>query len=113
MNYSLILKDSIIPDNSDIQLDEVKIHPQIIILQKLVTGINEAISKINNATKKDTYKFKQLEESPSRTLGRIANTFKSIKERINKVDTWAIIILCLFIDLIVPLAIYLLHILMI
>jgi hypothetical protein len=49
-----------------------------------------------------------LEESPSRTLGRIASTFKSVKDRISKVDTWAIIILCLFIDLVVPLAIYLL-----
>jgi hypothetical protein len=49
-----------------------------------------------------------LEESRSRDLGRIANTFKSIKDRITKVDTWAIIILCLFVDLIVPLAIYLL-----
>jgi hypothetical protein len=49
-----------------------------------------------------------LEESPSRTLGRIANTFKSVKDRISKVDTWAIIILCLFIDILVPLAIYML-----
>lgn len=107
-NYSVLLKDSIIPDNSDIRLEEVKAHPQIKILQWLVTGINEATSKINNATKPDTHKFQVLEESPSRTLGRIANTFKSVKDRISKVDTWAIIILCLFIDLVVPLAIYLL-----
>ena len=97
-----------IPDNSDIKLEEVKTHPQINILQKLVTGINDATSKINSGTKSNSYKFKELEESPSRTLGRIANTFKSVKDRINKVDTWAIIILCLFVDLIVPLAIYLL-----
>ena len=106
--YTAILKDSIIPDNSDIKLEEVKTHPQINILQKLVTGINDATSKINSGTKSNSYKFKELEESPSRTLGRIANTFKSVKDRINKVDTWAIIILCLFVDLIVPLAIYLL-----
>jgi len=107
-NYSVLLKDSIIPDNSDITLEEVKNNPQINILQRLVTGINEATSKINYATKSNSYKFKELEESPSRTLGRIANTFKSVKVRISKVDTWAIIILCLFIDLLVPLAIYLL-----
>ena len=105
-NYSVLLKDSIIPDNSDITLEEVKNNPQINILQRLVTGINEATSKINYATKSNSYKFKELEESPSRTLGRIANTFKSVKVRISKVDTWAIIILCLFIDLLVPLAIY-------
>ena len=106
--YTSILKDSIIPDNSEITLQEVKTHPQISILQNLITGINAATSKVNAGTKSDSYKFIQLEESSSRTLGRIANTFKSIKDRINKVDTWAIIILCLFIDLIVPLAIYLL-----
>jgi len=107
-NFTKVLKDSIIPDNSEINLEDVKTHPQIDILQKLVTGINDATSKINKATKPDSFKFQALEESPSRTLGRIANTFKSIKDRITKVDTWAIIILCLFVDLIVPLAIYLL-----
>lgn len=106
--YSNVLKDSIIPDNSDIKLDDVKQHPQINLLQRLVTGINEATSKINNASKSKLSKFDQLPESPSRTLGRIANTFSSIKQRINKIDTWAIILLCLFVDLIVPLAIYLL-----
>ena len=107
-SYTTVLKDSIIPDNSDIKLEDVKNNPQINILQRVVTGINDATSKINKATKPDSFKFQVLEESPSRTLGRIANTFKSIKDRINKVDTWAIIILCLFVDLIVPLAIYLL-----
>jgi hypothetical protein len=38
----------------------------------------------------------------------IKYTILSIKERIREIDTWAIIILCLFIDLLVPLAIYLL-----
>jgi hypothetical protein len=107
-NYTTVLRDSIIPDNSEINLEDVKTNPQIDILQKLVTGINDATSKINKATKPDSFKFQVLEESPSRTLGRIANTFKSVKDRITKVDTWAIIILCLFVDLIVPLAIYLL-----
>lgn len=106
--YSNLLRDSIIPDNSEIALEEVRDHPQINILQRLVTGINEAISKINYATKPNTYKFQMLEESQSQTLGRIANTFNSVKDRIRKVDTWAIIFLCLFIDLVVPLAIYLL-----
>jgi hypothetical protein len=108
INYTPILKESIIPDNSEIELDEVKRHPQIDILQRLVTGINDATSKINNATKAKSYKFSVLEESQSRTLGRIANTFKSVKKRIDKVDTWTIIFICLFIDLLVPLAIYVL-----
>jgi len=104
--YTPILKDSIIPDNSTIALADVKTNKQIKTLQKLISGINEATSKINKSSNKEI--FKQLEEAQCRNLGTIAHTFKSVKERLNKVDTWAILILCLFIDLVVPLAIYLL-----
>jgi hypothetical protein len=104
--YTPILKDSIIPDNSDIKLEDVKTNKQINSLQKLVTELNEATSKINKSSRKIA--FQPLDESQTRNLGRIAHTFKSIKNRIKLVDTWAIIILCLFIDLVVPLAIYLL-----
>lgn len=104
--YSSILKDSIIPDNSPILLEKVKTNKQINVLQKLVSGINAATSKINKSSNDEI--FKPLEEAQCRNLGTIAHTFKSVITRINKVDTWAIIILCLFIDLVVPLAIYLL-----
>jgi hypothetical protein len=104
--YTPILLDSIIPDNSEIKLEDVQTHPQIIILQKLVTGINDATSKINNATKSDSFKFQAIEEPQSRNLGRIAFTFQSIKDRNTKVETWVIIFLCLFVNLILPLTIY-------
>jgi hypothetical protein len=107
-NYTTVLRDSIIPDKSEIKLEEVQTHPQINILVKLVTGINEATSKINSATKPDSFKFQVVEEPQSPNLGRIAFTFQSIKERNAKMDTWGIIILCLFVNLILPLAIYLL-----
>jgi hypothetical protein len=106
LSFSPLLKDSIIPDNSDIKLEDVKTNKQINSLQKLVSGLNEATSKINKSSRKDI--FRPLDEAQTRNLGRIAHTFKSIKDRIKLVDTWAIIILCLFIDLVVPLAIYLL-----
>ncbi len=106
-NYTTVLRDSIIPDKSEIKLGEVQTHPQINILVKLVTGINEATSKINSATKPDSFKFQVVEEPQSPNLGRIAFTFQSIKERNAKMDTWGIIILCLFVNLILPLAIYL------
>ena len=77
-----------------------------LILQKLFTGINGATSKINNSSRKDL--FQPLEEAQTRNLGKIAHTLKSIKNRSDKTDTWAIIFLCLFIDLLVPLAIYVL-----
>jgi hypothetical protein len=106
IKYTTILKDSIIPDNSTILLENVASDKQIDILQKLVTGLNGAISKINNSSGKVL--FHELEEAQTRNLGKIAHTLKSIKNRSDKTDTWAIIILCLFVDLIVPLAIYLL-----
>ncbi len=105
-NYATVLRDSIIPDNSEINLEDVQTHPQIIILQKLVTGINDATSKINSATKSDSFKFQAVEEPQSRDLGRIAYTFQSIKDRNTKVETWVIIFLCLFVNLMLPLTIY-------
>ena len=106
IKYTTILKDSIIPDNSAILLENVTTDKQIDVLQKLVTGINGATSKINNSSRKDL--FQPLEEAQTRNLGKIAHTLKSIKNRSDKTDTWAIIFLCLFIDLLVPLAIYVL-----
>jgi len=110
--YTPILKDSIIPDNSQIELEKIKDNTQIITLQKLATGIDEACFKINEASKKRSNSkkndFALVGEIKSQNLGRIAHTVSSVKERINKIDTWAIIFICLFIDLLVPLAIYLL-----
>jgi hypothetical protein len=104
--YTPILKENIIPDNSDVEIENVKTNKQIKTLQNLVSGLDEATSKINEAAKKDI--FTKLEEAKTRNLGRVAHTFASVKERISKVDTWTIIFICLFIDLLVPLAIYIL-----
>jgi len=110
--YTPILLDSIIPDNSELKIENIKNNNQVVILQKLATGMDEASSKINEASKKKTVvkseDFVLIGETKSQNIGTIAHTVASIKDRITKVDTWAIIILCLFVDLIVPLAIYLL-----
>lgn len=103
INYSPILKE-IIADDSRIPLESVKTHPQINQLQNLVTSLDDATIKINEASNQQLYP--KLKEAKTRNLGRIAHTLSSIKERINKIDTWAMILLCLFIDLLVPLAIY-------
>lgn len=104
--YTPILKNEIIPDNSEIKLDSIKTNKQINILQNIVDNLNEATSKINESRKKNI--FTKLNDVQTRNLGRIAHTASSVKERIDKVDTWSIIFICLFIDLLVPLAIYLL-----
>jgi hypothetical protein len=111
--YTPILIDSIIPDNSEIKIENIKSNPQVITLQKLASELDEASSQINESLKnkkgdKTLPNFSLIGETKSQNIGTIAHTVASIKDRITKVDTWAIIILCLFVDLIVPLAIYLL-----
>ncbi|NVO11913.1 MAG: hypothetical protein HXX16_18290 [Bacteroidales bacterium] len=103
--YSPILKE-IIADDNRVQLESVKTHPQINHLQRLITSLDDATIKINEASNKQI--FPKLNEAKTRNLGRIAHTLNSIMERINHIDTWAMILLCLFIDLLVPLAIYIL-----
>ena len=81
-------------------------HPQIQTLQNVVTDIDNATKKINEGSKKNIYPL--LKEAETRNLGRIKHTLNSIKKRISETDTLGIILVCLFIDLLVPLAIYLL-----
>ena len=103
IKFTPILRE-IISDDSRIPLESVKTHPQIIQLQNLVTNLDDATIKINEASNKQLYS--KLKEAKTRNLGRIAHTLSSIRERIDKIDTWAMILLCLFIDLLVPLLIY-------
>ena len=103
----------IIEDDHEIPLDALitlrqkgKNHPQIQTLQNLVTDLDNATKKINEGSKKNIYPI--LKEAETRNLGRIKHTFYSVKKRISETDTKGIILICLFIDLLVPLAIYLL-----
>lgn len=101
----------IIEDDHEIQLDSLIYlrqkganHPQIQILQNLVTDLDNATKKINEGSKKNIYPI--LKEAETRNLGRIKHTLNSIKKRFTETDTLGIILVCLFIDLLVPLAIY-------
>ena len=103
----------IIEDDSEIQLDSLinlrqkgSNHPQIQLLQNLVTDIDNSTKKINEGNKEEIYPI--LKEAETRNLGRIKHTLNSVKKRLSETDTLGIIFVCLFIDLLVPLAIYLL-----
>lgn len=102
---------NIIEDNSKIDVDSIRSNTQIKTLQQLVTKMdnvcidaNKIASQINNDRPKDV--CNTYGEVESQNLGTFAHTIRSVKERIYRIDTWGIIILCLFIDLIVPLAIF-------
>lgn len=103
----------IIEDDREIPLEALinlrqkgKNHPQIQALQNLVTDIDNATKKINEGSKKNIYPV--LKEAETRNLGRVKHTFNSVGKRIKQTDTIGIIVICLFIDLLVPLAIYML-----
>ena len=104
--YTPILKE-IIADKSDISVKGAKNHKQINQLQNLVTDLDNVATQINEGSNSVIFPDK-LEEAKTTNLGTVAHTFTSIWQRIGKIDTWVMILLVLFIDLLVPLAIYVL-----
>jgi hypothetical protein len=103
--------------------DTAVFHKQVNQLKDLVQTHDDICNEIN------TLKFKSKENGKEKTLyltpinpdtkaelqfpksiylGRFNHTLDSVSARINKKDTWGIIILVLFIDFIVPLGIFLL-----
>lgn len=103
------LLEKIGSEDEDFKLDSIKNHPKVVLIKETVQRINSAVIKMNKGNKKEILKELEKEKYPrADKLGEIQNTFITIGERINQISTWAIIILCLFIDLVVPLALYLL-----
>jgi hypothetical protein len=101
--------EEIAADDSPILLDSIKTHPHVQLIDKTVQKLNSAVISYNKGS--DTTLLKELHKDHhprAKQLGRIQNTFITIGERVDQISTWAIILLCLFIDLIVPLALYLL-----
>jgi hypothetical protein len=94
-------------DDNPIALDSVMTHPHVKIIKDVVESINSSAININESAGKEIIKPLSKDIYPNADkLGRIQNTLSTIGKRLNQISTWAIIILCLFIDLIVPLAIY-------
>ncbi len=108
-SYAVPFLTDIAKDDSSIKLDSVKSHPQVKFIQEVFFKLKSSVIQFNKGSKKEV--LTELDEKRDLhidKLGEIQNTFITIGERINQISTWAIILLCLFIDLIVPLAIYLL-----
>ena len=96
-------------DQRDIDLDKVKSNPQIQIMKKAVKGIDSAVVQINSGMGTPVFKLLNSKDNPvpkTQFLGQVKHTFETISERISDISTWWVISLCLFVDLIVPMAIY-------
>lgn len=109
--YNPIL-DSIANDDKRVYLDSLKFdnyvpNKQIKTLKLVVDKINQIDIRVNTALNKPQPPIYSKENPKSKHIGKFEHTLASVKERINKIDTWGIILLCLFIDLLVPLFIYL------
>jgi heme/copper-type cytochrome/quinol oxidase subunit 4 len=114
-NLQLEFTDSLNQIKSDNQteykLHSIRKYKNVQTIVNFVGKLNTIVELINQSNGKNTVLLKRLDEDThprADKLGMIKFTIVSIKERIKEIDTWAIIILCLFIDLVVPLAIYLL-----
>lgn len=112
--------DSIIADKSDVSLDSIKQNRQIVFLQNLVSRIDSAVLEINsgiennNAELRKLTQIKDITESDklqipkSQYLGQFRHTVEIIRSRLFYTSTLFIILMCLFIDIIVPLGIFIL-----
>ncbi len=106
------LLEAIMTDTAAIDLSNPSKLKQVVTMGQAASqfdiigkGVNEFLAKKDQLPKLND-EVNQVAFPPTKELGRFAHTISSVKQRINKIDTWGIIILCLFIDLIVPLAIY-------
>lgn len=109
--YNPIL-DSIANDDKRIELDNLAYeryipNKQIKTLKMVADKIRQVDITVNTALKKQVPPVFSKDVPKSRYIGNFEHTLASVKERINRIDTWGIILLCLFIDLLVPLFIYL------
>lgn len=98
-------------NQTEYHLDSITKYGNVKTIVSFVNDLNGSIDQINKGNNAAKPLLKNLDQDVhprADKLGMIKYTILSIKERIKEIDTWAIIILCLFIDLLVPLAIYLL-----
>ncbi len=98
--------DEIIKGDFTVNLDSMKSDKNVKTLKELGTQLNNIIDQINNAQgERGAIKLQKV-ESQSENIGKFEHTIASVSARIGKIDTWGIIFLCLFLDLLVPLFIY-------
>jgi len=103
----------ILDDNSvvDISPEAIRNNPQIGLLKELTGKLDKVATDVNSVkqpapfnlivTGKETIAFPKTQK-----LGRWEHTLISVRERINKLDTWGIIILCFFFDMLGPFLFY-------
>lgn len=105
--------DLILEENSKVSIarEDVNNNPQIKLMKELTTKLDKVANNVNTAT--NTVAFEPLVSGKetiafpkTQKLGTFEHTLISVKERLGKLDTWGVIIVCFFFDLLGPFLFY-------
>lgn len=104
--------EMILNDNSDVDISHEAIanNPQISELKRLTTQLDEIAEDVNSIAPNTFYKIVTGKETiafpKTQQLGTFQHTMISVGERLGKLDTWGVIIICFFFDLLGPFLFY-------
>lgn len=98
--------ENFISDNSDNDTSHEAIIEE---LKLLTTKLDEVASDVNSIAPNTFYNIAgtgTIKFPKTQDLGKFHHTLISVKERIGKLDTWGVIIICFFFDLLGPFLFY-------
>ncbi len=105
--------DLILEENAKVSIvrEDVNNNSQIKLMKELTTKLDKVANNVNSVSSsasfeplvsgKETIAFPKTQK-----LGTFEHTLISIKERLGKLDTWGVIIVCFFFDLLGPFLFY-------
>lgn len=103
----------VMKDNSDVSIDhhDVATNLQIGLLKDLTTKLDIVANDVNSVRKPAPFNLivtgdETIAFPKTQKLGTFEHTMISVTERLNKLDTWGVIIICLFFDLLGPFLFY-------
>lgn len=111
IEYSHQLED-IINDNSKVSIarEDVNANPQIKLMKELTTKLDKIANNVNSVREGSFVPFVSGKETiafpKTQKIGTFEHTLISVKERLGKLDTWGVIIVCFFFDLLGPFLFY-------
>jgi len=110
--YSKYLTN-ILQDNSRVNIshDSIAENNQILTLKELTTKLDKIASDVNSVLLPEMFYLfndgnKTIQFPHTQKLGTFEHSIISVLDRINKLDTWGVLIVCFFFDLLGPFLFY-------
>ncbi|GHT29879.1 hypothetical protein AGMMS49574_07900 [Bacteroidia bacterium] len=107
------LLEIILDDNStvDISHEAIQNNPQISLLKEVTGKLDKIATDVNSVKQPEPFKLivtgKETIAFPTtQKLGSFEHALISVRNRIGKLDTWGVIILCFFFDMLGPFLFY-------